>query len=226
MRLKATGERKVFSGIASCSRISSSSIRAMKRKPSAAPIRIRPTSLWSALVAISTQRARRLGKPSMTSSGRALMASSPASIRPTTRSWAAWMSAFWLLTKASYSSGRDDFDLGPHRRVGLAGEGRRLAVEGAFLVGAEDDLVVLARAPRRACPPGPARPRCGRRRWRRGRGRRWCRPGRRACNRRRLRSGSRSATATAGRSLRSAAARSGRPGARRRRWRASRAPCR
>ena len=61
-------------------------------------------------------------------------------------------------------------------------------------------LVGLARARRRACPPAPARPRCGSRRSRRGRARPWCRPGRRACNRRRRRWGSRSARATAGRS--------------------------
>ena len=71
-----TGERKVFSGITSCIRINSQSIAAMKRKPSEAVISIRPTSLWSALVAISTQRERRLGNPSTTSSG-ALMAFLP-----------------------------------------------------------------------------------------------------------------------------------------------------
>ena len=206
MRLKATGERKVFSGIASCSRISSSSTRAMKRKPSEETIRIRPTSLWSALVAISTQRARRLGKPSMTSSGRALMASlrfrsgrRPGPGRPGCR-------LFWLLDEGFVFLGRDDFDRGPHRRVGLTGEGRRAGRRRCLprRRGRRPGCACPGR--RRACPPGPARTRCGRRRSRRGRGRPRCRPGRRACNRRRLRSGSRSATATAGRSLRSSAA--------------------
>ena len=61
MRLKVTGVRKVFSGITSCSRISRNSIRAMKRKPREEAISIRPRSLWSALVASSTQRARGFG---------------------------------------------------------------------------------------------------------------------------------------------------------------------
>ena len=52
--------------------------------------------------------------------------------------------ALLLLDEVFVFLRRDDFDLGPHRRVGLAGEGRRLAVEDAFFVGAEDDLVVLA----------------------------------------------------------------------------------
>src|SRR4029077_3652835 len=40
---------------------------------------------------------------------------------------------------------RNDFDRGPHRRVGLAREGRGGAPEFAFGVGAEEDLGVLAR---------------------------------------------------------------------------------
>src|SRR6201999_2913006 len=39
----------------------------------------------------------------------------------------------------------DDFDRGPHRRVALAREGRGLAEEFAFGVGAEDDVIDLAR---------------------------------------------------------------------------------
>ena len=206
MRLKVTGVRKVFSGIASCSRISSSSTRAMKRKPSAADDQD-PADVLVVGAGRDLDPARA-----------ALAGSRRRRARDARRSW--HFSVFdqaddavlggldvgssGCLMKSSYSSRRDDFDLGPHRRVGLAGEGRRLAVEGAFLVGAEDDLVGLARAPRRACRRGRGTSQVwidvGRDA---GRARPWCRPGRRACNRRRLRSGSRSATATAGRSPRS-----------------------
>ena len=163
----------MFSGIASCSRISSSSTRAMKRKPSAAAIRIRPTSLWSALVAISIQRGRRCGEAVDDQLGaRAAVAHgvSPFSIRPTTRSWAAWMSLFWLLDEGFVLLGRDDFDLGPHRarRPGRRGS-PSLPVEGAFLVGAEDDLVGLARDGVALAGQVAARTRCGRRRSRPGR---------------------------------------------------------
>src|SRR5882757_8049004 len=62
---------KVFSGIASCSRISSSSSAARKRKPPEPTNRILATSLWSALVTRSCQKERlRRGKPSTAISGR------------------------------------------------------------------------------------------------------------------------------------------------------------
>src|SRR6185312_10594912 len=62
---------KVFSGIASCRRINSSSSAARKRKPPEPTIRILATSLWSALVTRSIQPARLgRGKPSTAISGR------------------------------------------------------------------------------------------------------------------------------------------------------------
>ena len=69
---------------------------------------------------------------------------SPSSIRPTTRSWARLDVGFLLFDELLVGLRRDDLDRGPHRRVGLAGEGRRLALVDALLVGAEDDLVGLA----------------------------------------------------------------------------------
>src|ERR1700710_737232 len=62
---------KVFSGIASCSRISSSSSAARKRKPPDPTMRILATCLWSALVTMSIQPARvGRGKSSTVISGR------------------------------------------------------------------------------------------------------------------------------------------------------------
>ncbi len=218
MRLKVTGVRKLFSGIASCRRISRNSIRAMKRKPRAAadqdPADVLVVGAGDDLDPARTAAA---GKPSTTSSGVVLThGTSPFSIRPTTRSWAACDVGFLALDEGFVGLRRDDVDLGPHRRVGLAGEGRGLTVEVAFFVGAEDDVVDLAGdgVALAGASSGTSqvwidvgrdqvrvRPRC--------------RPGRPACNRRRPRLGSRSATATAGRSLRSSAApsspRRGRP---------------
>ena len=116
----------------------------MKRNPSAATIIIRPTSLWSALVASSIQRGAAAGEvvDDKLGAGRALMAllrfrSGP---RPVLGGLDVGLLA---ADEVFVFLGRDHVDLGPHRRVGLAGEGRRLAVVDAFFVGAEDDVVVL-----------------------------------------------------------------------------------
>ena len=182
----------------------------MKRKPSAAPIRIRPTSLWSALVAISTQRGRRLREAVDDQLG--------------ARRWRSWhfsvfdqaddavlggldvgfllLDEVFVFLRARRLRPRSASPRRPGRRGSPTGRRRCLPRRRGRRPGWS------CRGPRRACRPGRARPRCGRRRSRRGRVRPWCRPGRPACNRRRRRSGSRSATATAGRSLRSSAARS------------------
>ena len=68
----------------------------------------------------------------------------PFSIRPDDAVLGGLDVGFLLLDEGFVFLGRDDVDFGPHRRVGLAREGRRLAVEDAFFVGPEDDLVALA----------------------------------------------------------------------------------
>ncbi len=60
-------------------------------------------------------------------------------------SWPALMPFCCSTMNSSNRSGRDHFDVGAHRRVGLAGEGRGLAEEFAFGVGAEVEVGDLAR---------------------------------------------------------------------------------
>ncbi len=219
MRLKVTGVSSEFSGIASCSRISSSSTRAMKRKPSAATIITRPTSLWSALVAISIQRGRRRGKPSATTSGTSgssvyfsLFDQAHDAVLGCLDVGLLAVDEVFVLPAARRRRPRSASPRRPGRRRSPTGRRRRLPHRRGRRRGWS------CRGRRRACRRAAARPRCGSRRSRRGRARPWCRPGRRACSRRRLSWGSRSATATAGRSLRSSAAWSGPRRGRRSRW--------
>ena len=78
-------------------------------------IRIRPTTLCPALVASSIQRGAALaGKPSTTGTGVGAHGVYSCSISSSTGSWAAWMSAFWVSTKALVLVGGDHVDLGLH----------------------------------------------------------------------------------------------------------------
>ena len=129
-RSKRCGVIRSFSGIASCSRIStqpSAARNSMLRPPVTS---MRPMSLWSPLVASSAHRVRACGMPSVTSSGRGL---------PIALTWLAsprkpgrrarrqrlldlllsLLDVGLLLGDPGLVLGRaDDVDLGPHRRVG------------------------------------------------------------------------------------------------------------